>query len=102
MNRQMVCNFASLSPDQRGRYHALRDKLRRSHHEMAELQNGYSFAFPRHLLVDLAEFTSLEGLCCPFVSFAIDVPARENCVWLHLVGPDGAKTVIEAELFVTG
>jgi hypothetical protein len=49
-------------------------------------------------LVALAEYVSLERLCCPFFDFAIEVGHGEDEVWLSMTGPEGAKGILEAAM----
>jgi hypothetical protein len=41
----------------------------------------------------LASFIELEGACCPFLTFRIDVRAGDS-VWLELTGPAAAQEII--------
>ena len=50
------------------------------------------------MLVALAEYVSLERLCCPFFDFAIEVGRGGGEVWLRMTGPEGAKGVLEAAM----
>lgn len=68
--------------------------------EFRELANGYEFRFANGpgLLMKLAEFVSLEKLCCPFLGFAIEVEPEGGAVWLRLTGRDGVKAFIREEI----
>ncbi len=68
--------------------------------EFRELSNGYEFRFASEpaLLVKLAEFTSLEKLCCPFLGFVVEVEPEGGPVWLRLTGREGVKTFIREEI----
>ena len=68
--------------------------------EFRELENGYEFRFADgpELLVKLAEFISLEKLCCPFLSFVVEVEAEAGPVWLRLTGREGVKAFIREEI----
>jgi hypothetical protein len=48
--------------------------------------------------VKLAEFISLEKLCCPFLSFVVDVEREGGPVWLRLTGREGVKAFIREEI----
>lgn len=85
---------------QRERYRALRRLLGKDFMEARELGNGYAF---RHspeagVLLALAEYVSLERLCCPFFDFAIEVERDGGEVWLRITGPEGAKGILEAAM----
>jgi hypothetical protein len=78
----------------------LRDRLRADVRGVRELDDGYAF---RHsstadILLALAEYVSLERLCCPFFDFAIEVGRAGGEAWLRITGPAGAKRVLEAAM----
>jgi len=96
----VACDFTAMDDLQRERYRALRRRLGKDYHEVRELEDGYTF---RHssgegVLVALAEYVSLERLCCPFFDFAIEVGRGEDEVWLRMTGPEGAKGILEAAM----
>ena len=68
--------------------------------ETRELPNGYEvrFADEPDLLKRLADFVSLEKLCCPFLRFEIDAEAENGPVWLRLSGREGVKEFIREEV----
>ena len=96
----LACNLGAMDVEQRERYRALLQLLSADSMEAQELENGYAF---RHssdagVLVALAEYVSLERLCCPFFDFAIEVRRNGSEVWLKITGPKGAKTILEDAL----
>lgn len=97
----LACDFGAMDDGQRERYRALRRLLGGDFLEARELDTGYAF---RHspgadVLVALAEYVSLERLCCPFFDFAIEVGrGEEGEVWLRMTGPEGAKGILEAAM----
>lgn len=68
--------------------------------ETRELSNGYEVRFADKLdvLKRLAEFVSLEKLCCPFLGFEIEVEAESGPIWLRLTGREGVKEFIREEI----
>jgi hypothetical protein len=48
----------------------------------------------------IAEWVTLERLCCPFFNFELDVNQGDNSVWLKLTGREGVKQFIEADFGV--
>jgi hypothetical protein len=68
--------------------------------EFCELADGYKFrlASGPDLILKLAEFISLEKLCCPFLNFVIEVEAEGGPVWLRLTGREGVKAFIREEI----
>jgi hypothetical protein len=96
----LACEFGAMDDGQRERYRSLRRLLGEDFMEARELEDGYAF---RHspetgVLIALAEYVSLERLCCPFFDFAIEVGRDGGEVWLRLTGPEGAKGVLEAAM----
>ncbi len=65
-----------------------------------ELGDGYIFKFESSDLVidELIAFVKTERLCCDFFNFSILISADEDCTWLSITGPKGAKEFIELEM----
>ena len=68
--------------------------------ETTELWDGYQFRFDSepNVIRRLAEFVALEKLCCPFLSFAIEIEAEGGALWLRLTGREGVKAFIREEI----
>ncbi|MCA1728106.1 MAG: hypothetical protein LC751_01440 [Actinobacteria bacterium] len=98
----VACDFTAMDTEQSEWYRALWRLLGDEFHEVRELENGYAFRHSSEasVLLALAEYVSLERLCCPFFDFAIEVGRGGGEVWLRMTGGDGAKGVLEAALGV--
>jgi hypothetical protein len=61
--------------------------------EIQELPMGYAVGLPNDcaVLLQIAEFISLERLCCPFFHFEIQIEPDAGPVWLRLTGRQGVK-----------
>lgn len=96
----LACDFGAMDAGQRERYRALRQLLGEDFREAREMEDGYAFRHSSEagVLVALAEYVSLERLCCPFFDFAIEVGRDGGEVWLRMTGPEGAKEVLEAAM----
>lgn len=96
----IACDFGAMDDGQRERYRALRRRLSEDFREARELENGYAFRHSSEagVLVALAEYVSLERLCCPFFDFAIEVGHDGGEVWLRITGPEGAKRILESTM----
>lgn len=96
----LACDLNALTREQRHRHQAVLAQLRESVQEVRELEAGYSFRYPAEgaVILLLAEFVSLERLCCPFLSFTLEVKAQRAPVWLSLTGVEGVKLFLRAEL----
>ena len=92
--------MTAIAPEQRPKHLATSRDLFSRIEEFRELPNGYEFrlADGPTLISQLAEFVSLEKLCCPFLNFGIEVQAEGGPVWLRLTGRDGVKAFIREEI----
>lgn len=95
-----ACDMTAIAPEQRGAHLATIKKLFRSVQSKRELPDGYAFELPNdsEVLLTAAEFILLERLCCPFFGFELQVEREGGSVWLSLVGGDGVKPFILAEI----
>ncbi|MEE9198269.1 MAG: hypothetical protein V3U26_00570 [Dehalococcoidia bacterium] len=96
----IACNMAAFDAAQRERHGALMEHLRSATQEVRELPNGYSLRLPpeQSMCLAVAEFITLERLCCPFLSFALEVEREGGPLWLRMTGRDGVKQLLKAEL----
>lgn len=102
MNKEspFACVMDAIDPDKRQQHMETAKYLFHLVHEIRELTNGYAFRLEneRDVLVKLAEFISLEKLCCPFFGFIVEVEPEVGDVWLHLTGREGVKPFIQSEI----
>lgn len=96
----IACDMTAIPAEQRQAHVATTRDLFSQIEEFRELSNGYEFRFASEpdLQVKLAEFVSLEKLCCPFLGFTIDVEPEGGPVWLRLTGREGVKAFIREEI----
>jgi hypothetical protein len=94
----LACDFTVMDTEQRERYRALRRRLSKDLHEVRELEDGYTFrhSSEAEVLIALAEYVTLERLCCPFFDFAIEVGRDGGEVWLKMTGGLEAKRILQA------
>jgi hypothetical protein len=92
--------MTAIPPDQRQAHLMTSKDLFSRIEEFRELPDGYEFRFAseRDLIVKLSEFISLEKLCCPFLTFVVEVEAEDGPVWLRLTGREGVKAFIREEI----
>jgi hypothetical protein len=95
-----ACDMTGIEASKRGQHIATTDALFRSAGEIRELPNGYAFRLPNEsdVLLKAAEFIALERLCCPFLGFGLEVEPEGGALWLRLVGREGVKPFIQAEI----
>ena len=95
-----ACNMDAIEADRRALHIATAKHLFSSVSEIKELPDGYAFRLPNEskVLLKVAEFVSLERLCCPFFGFTLDIGREGGEVWLQLTGREGVKPFIQAEI----
>ncbi len=73
-------------------------KAARSLVAVTELENGFSYQFPKQdeTLEDLITLVNFERKCCPFLSFKLVVEADSELVKLELTGQDGTKEMLQS------
>lgn len=98
----VACDITSMDSEQRDRYRELRRLLRDDVEEVRELADGYAFRYPleKSVLLALAEFISLERLCCPFLDFLLEVERGGGPIWFRMTGTEEAREVLRAELAI--
>ena len=70
-----ACVMDAIKPNKREQHIATAKHLFHSVSEIRELPDGYAFLLPNksEVLPEVAEFISLEKLCCPFFGFTLEV-----------------------------
>lgn len=94
----MACNLKAISPAERPRYNELVMQLRAAVSERVELADGFKYMLNSNVIAlpQIAEWITMERLCCPFLTFQLDVASKGN-PYLTLRGPSGAKAIIQEE-----
>ncbi|MCE7947929.1 MAG: hypothetical protein DYG88_10920 [Chloroflexi bacterium CFX4] len=88
----LVCKPNAIPASQQAHYAYLRQQLFAEGQAIQPLADGYRFRLPAdaETLVRAAEFISLERLCCPFLSFRLEV--TPEAVWLALTSFQAAHS----------
>ena len=94
----IACDMTAIPPDERPVHIDMSKHLFSRIQEFRELENGYEFRFATDVIVELAQFISLEKLCCPFLNFVVEVEQEGGPVWLRLTGREGVKNFIREEI----
>jgi hypothetical protein len=99
---KFYCNVKALNPAERLRHEQLTDKLIAGRKEIVETEKGYEFQYsPSHVsLAELADWVVVEGKCCPFFDFHIDLEREGKLLCLRLTGEEGIKPFIRSEFAV--
>lgn len=58
---------------------------------MVTLADGYAFHFAPDHLTAVADFVSQERLCCPFLSFRIELTPARGPLWLSMTGGEDSR-----------
>ena len=97
---QMACDMSVLSPEQRDAHLTASRELFSKVQAIKEVDDGYEFRIGDEpdVIVKVAEFVSLEKLCCPFLNFAINVEAEGGPVTLRRTGREGVKDFVREEI----
>lgn len=101
MNQSPIaCDMSAIPAEQRPMHLAASRELFSQIQETRELADGYQFRFANDASVvrALVQFVTLEKLCCPFLSFAIEIEAENGPAWLRLTGREGVKAFIREEI----
>jgi hypothetical protein len=98
----LACDFTTMTAEQRERRQVLAQRVHATVQEIRELSDGYAFRFPAEpaLCLTVAEFMTLERLCCPFFTFALELECDGGPLWLRLTGREGVKQFLQTELGV--
>lgn len=98
---EFVCDLTVMNPEQRERHMQIAHELMsEDRQEIVELADGFAFRFAADsaTCVKIAQFISNERLCCPFFTFALEVPENNGAMWLRITGREGVKQFIQSEL----
>lgn len=96
----IVCNLFGLSETQRKRQQELHRTLMAGVKDVRELPDGYGIRFPSTSsnIEAVAEYITLERVCCPFFHFELQVGCEDEPMWLNLTGREGVKKFLKSEL----
>lgn len=98
----IACDMTALNNAQRERQQVLMKIFHASIQETEEIEDGYAFRMQADAATILAaaEFITIERLCCPFLTFELEVSPPDAPLWLRIRGAAGVKEFIKAELRV--
>jgi hypothetical protein len=87
----LACNLHAHTLEQRVRHRALLTGILAKQLEAHEQPNGYSITLPAEteLIAELAEYISLERLCCPSLRLSLTCEANNGPLVLEIAGADG-------------
>jgi hypothetical protein len=87
------------TPVQREAHILTTSQLIQAVRNVQEVENGYEFMFPSEteLISKIAEFIVNERLCCPFLTFTLNVLSNNEPISLTLTGPSGTQEFLRLE-----
>lgn len=94
---EIFCDLNAIPAEKRARHELLWKALEKARLRIDELADGYTLQLEgsAETLVNLAEWMSLERLCCPFFIFTVRVHQHE--VSVSLTGQEGVKALLASE-----
>jgi hypothetical protein len=99
MSIPFACDMSAIPVEKRGAHHALiRRLMTEAVQEISELPDGLAFRFSAAEYDAVTEFVGRERLCCPFLTFTLEVSPQRGPLLLRLTGTEGVKDFIRAEL----
>ncbi len=94
----IACHPKAIGAAERVHYNDLMKRLRAAVRNRSELTNGYAYELGNAItLPEVAEWMSLERLCCPFLTFRLSAAGNESGWLLSLTGPSGVKSLLQTE-----
>lgn len=93
-----ACDLTAIPATVRPRYRALIEQVRKAIRGRRELPDGYTFQLDSEsvTLPEVAEWMSMERLCCPFLMLHMTASGRQTGWLLTVTGPAGVKPILEA------
>jgi hypothetical protein len=95
-----ACRLDALDAAQRERHKMLWTQVRDHFKEVKEMADGYGFRFASDssTILAVAEWATLERLCCPFFNFALEIEGENDSAWLRITGQKGVKEFLRLEM----
>jgi len=100
LKTEFFCDLAAMNAEQRARYRHVTQQMRAATPVIEELADGYAlrFGMDSSLCLIVAEFMTLERLCCPFLDLTLELVREGGPMQLKLIGREGVKPFLRAEL----
>ncbi len=99
MPAPFTCDLTAIPPAERGAHQELIHRLvSEAAGDVVELPDGLALGFPPAAYDTVVRFVAGERLCCPFLTFTLEISPAAGALWLRLTGPAGIKQFLRAEL----
>lgn len=93
-DQPLACVPNAVAPDQQEHWvKEIVPKLYKAVQEIRELPNGWAWRLPGtpEVLLLVAEDLNMERLCCPFVTYTLEIEPNRGPFWLRMTGGEGVK-----------
>jgi len=107
MAAPFACDLSVFTPEQRERLRGLVRRVFDACHTAEELADGYRLHFaaagaddalaPVPIAVAIADWITLERLCCPCITFAVEFKDQRGPIAVRMIGRPGIKPFLLAE-----
>jgi hypothetical protein len=90
----IVCDPSGISPKEMELWvNEIVPRLYKAVEEIQELPNGYLWRLPNNpeILPLVAADLNMERLCCPFLTYTLEIEPNHGPFWLRMTGGEGAK-----------
>jgi len=95
----IACNLKTIGSKERPRYYDLRKRLRAAVRNRKVLPDGYAYQLEQKAIAlpEVAEWMSMERLCCPFLKLELSATGQQTDWLLTITGPEGVKPLLQTE-----
>lgn len=92
----IACNLEAMSETEKQRHSQLRGAMEANMIEVNEAPDGlmFRFASDSKMILQLAEFITMERLCCPFLHFSLEVEPDGGPLHLRLKSGEGDQSLL--------
>lgn len=97
----IACQPSAIPETQRQRWLELGKLTYAAVEAVREVEDGYALRLPADRLLLVAEYVSLERLCCAALRWEIVVEQAGGPLWLKVRGPNGSKAFLAAAMQAT-
>jgi hypothetical protein len=99
MPAPFICHVTAIAPaGRRAHQELIRRLVSDAVQSLTELPDGVAFRFAADAFDAVVRFLALERLCCPFLTFTLEITPARGALWLRLTGPEGVTEFLQAEL----
>jgi hypothetical protein len=94
MSPGLTCKIEAIGATRHPRHDDLKRRLRSCIEDCGELPDGYCYSLRSNeiTLVEVAEWIMMERLCCPFLTFQLEVAGET--FRLPMCGPEHARAIL--------